>query len=76
MPQIASRRRLLAVPTQGQAVFELPTAPRPESVQFYVNTVSYVGGVDYVVRGSSVVWLDRDFSLDGGDLVEIVYAAG
>ena len=58
----------------NQTVFTLGTAPAVASaVQFYVNGVKYVFGIDYTVVGTTVTWLNGDFNMEAGDTVDIYY---
>lgn len=65
---------LYITPSDGQSIFNLPVTPdNPSGVEFFVNTIGYINGVDYEVTGNMVVWKDVDFSLDPQDQVKIVY---
>ncbi len=67
-------KTLRVTPAAGQRIFPLPVSPDSSArVEFYVNTVGYVYGVDYEVTGNMVVWKDAEFILDSDDRVRIVY---
>jgi hypothetical protein len=61
-------------PLLGQTAFTLAVAPpQPAQVDFFVNTTKFVNGADYSVAGTTLTWLDVEFTLDPGDSVEAIY---
>jgi hypothetical protein len=61
-------------PLLGQTVFTLSFTPaQPAQVDLFVNKTKFVNGADYTVAGTTLTWLDVEFTLDPGDLVETTY---
>lgn len=60
--------------TDGQTVFTLSQTPvDPNDVRMRINGVGYDVGVDYVVVGTSVTWMDVLFVLEAGEAIEFMY---
>ncbi|HEY9648150.1 MAG TPA: hypothetical protein V6C88_17370 [Chroococcidiopsis sp.] len=65
-------RALLAIATNGQTVFTLPTTPAlPSLTQLYLNGVKAVYGTGYVIDGSILNWLG--VTLSTTDELELLY---
>jgi hypothetical protein len=61
-------------PLLGQTVFTLSFTPaQPSQVDFLVNEAKFVNGSDYTVVGTTLTWLDVEFTLDPGDKAEAIY---
>jgi len=64
----------LVITAPGQTVFLLPSTPVDnDSVRLKINTVGVVLGLDFNVSGTSMVWLDREYTLDALDEVYVKY---
>lgn len=60
--------------TAGQTVFTLSSSPT-QILEFFVNGVNYIEGINFTVLGSNVTWLNTPFIMALGDTVEISYLA-
>ena len=65
-------------PSNGQTIFNLAQAPaNPEDTLMKVNSLTYSEGNPtpgiFSVSGNVLTWLDRDFTLDTTDEVEVIY---
>jgi hypothetical protein len=64
-----------AVTTNGQTGFALAQPPKDlNDLSLSVNGVQYKIGVDFSVLGTTVTWLDVDFTLQTSDTLIIEYA--
>jgi hypothetical protein len=61
--------------SNGQTAFVLALASAGGVSFFSVNGILYAEGTDYTVSGSSVTWLDTDFTLEAGDEIIIKYTS-
>ena len=63
-------------PTLGQTVFALsfPYAGSGDPVWLTVGGIAFELGVDYTLVGTTLTWLDVDFTLDATDRIVIIYA--
>jgi len=60
-------------PKDNQITFRLGHAPvNPSKTEFFVNTIKYMYGVNYIVAGATLTWLN-EFPLDSLDKVRITY---
>ena len=61
-------------PTLGQTVFTLTPGPsETRSLSLFVNGVRADDVTDFTVVGTTLTWLDTDFSLDTSDKVIVRY---
>ena len=64
----------LIVQVNGQTQFMLSQDPYTnQSVSLFVNTATYINGVDYTVNGDLITWLNRSFALTTNDEVIAAY---
>jgi hypothetical protein len=62
------------VPTLGQVTFILSQAPtEPVSVSLHANGIEAVETVDYTLSGTTLTWLNTEFSFETDDGVVIQY---
>lgn len=71
--QAVSQKSQSYSPLNGQVTFILPSAPLKNVAEFYVNDVLYEQGVDYIVSGTTLTWLNVPFALEVGDKVRAVF---
>ena len=61
-------------PTNGQTVFVLAASIGGGlSSMLFVNGMQYSITVDYTISGVTLTWLDVDFTLEVGDVVDVFY---
>jgi hypothetical protein len=59
-------------PTTGQTVFALSQTPSG-AVECFINGVRARSGYDFSISGTSLTWLDTDFSLGASDVMNCWY---
>jgi hypothetical protein len=63
------------ITTNGQTVFSLTQTPKDTAnVIFFVNGIAYNITIDYTVVGTTLTWLNVDFTLQTSDRVTAEYA--
>lgn len=71
---INRQEQILPVTFTGQTTFTLSQAPLDDSdVDLRINTVTYINGTDFTVVGTTLEWLDIEFTLDSDDKLEAVF---
>lgn len=67
-------RDILTVTVNGQTVFTLSTIPENVNIsQLMINGCKQTYGTDYTIVGTTVTWLNTNFTLATTDRVEIYY---
>ena len=64
-----TNQRLVA--TAAQTVFTLAVSLAGSYSRLFINGMAYSIAVDYTLSGTTLTWLDTDFPLEEGDVVEI-----
>lgn len=68
-----SNRVVIAVETNNQTVFTLPSSPKnPHKSELFVNGIKATYGGDYTIDGSILRWLES-LMLEPSDEIEILY---
>lgn len=62
-----------AAPTLNQTAFALSQTPKAGSVQFYINGMAMMPGVDFTVAGSTITYVPTDFAVATTDKAWAVY---
>lgn len=64
----------LVVVQDGQTIFELSsTPPYPERSRLYVNGLKASFGTDYIIDASLLKWLNKAYTIQINDSLEIIY---